>query len=356
MVRYIAVSVVSTLLISALVMHGVSLAGETDPDDVVLDVPHVADTGNAWTAACITMMLKYFNGGITLENILHKAGRPPVINFGAVDEWSKRDYKLRLRFVERVTMNDIIESINKKYPVMTLQRYSMDNAGCTSRLVVGYNLKTKELIARDPGQDKPYRMAQSVFQKLWDGRPRACPGWPDRFYFIAHPADIFPGDVTLDVPFESNRGGTCASSSMAMMLRFAGAKTGFNEVLKVAGLPPVINYGGVDKWIRKEFGLKLVRFEKRAIDDIIACVQKGHPVMVLQQHSVYNPGGHNRVVVGYNLGSRELIINDPSELGYEYRMPFGMFEKMWDLLPKTCPGWPPRPMWLILPENKSAPL
>ena len=336
-------------------MHGVSFAEEKKQDDVVLEVPHVADTENAWAAACLTMMLKFFNDGITIENVIRKSGRPPVINFAAVDEWAKKDYRLRLRFVESVTMDDIIESINKKHPLMVLQRQSIDKAVCSTRLVVGYNLKTEELIAQDPGQDNPYRMAQSVFLKLWDSRPRACPGWPDRFFFIAHPADIFPDDVTLDVPFESNRGSTCASSSMAMMLRYAGAKTGFNEVLKVAGLPPIINYGGVDKWIRKEFGLKLVRFEKRAISDIITCVQKGHPVMVLQQHSLYNPGGHNRVVVGYNLKSRELIINDPSELGYEYRMQFGMFEKMWDILPKICPGWPSRPMWLVLPENKDAP-
>lgn len=73
--------------------------------------------------------------------------------------------------------------------------------------------------------------------------------------------------------------------------------------------------------------------------------------MVLQQFSENEIVGHNSLVIGYNLIRSEFILNDSSDLGQSYRISFDLFEKLWDLLPQSCPGWPKRFFWIIEKNN-----
>jgi hypothetical protein len=52
--------------------------------------------------------------------------------------------------------------------------------------------------------------------------------------------------------------------------------------------------------------------------------------VVLQHFSEDNRDGHDRVVIGYNIGTRELILNDPSPYGPGYRMSFDLFNDLWN--------------------------
>jgi len=45
-------------------------------------------------------------------------------------------------------------------------------------------------------------------------------------------------EVRLDVPFEPNIGGTCFSSSFAMVMRYWGKDVHVDDVLKVVGKSP----------------------------------------------------------------------------------------------------------------------
>jgi hypothetical protein len=239
---------------------------------------------------------------------------------------------------------------------MILQQASLGSRIATNRIVSGYNEIKKEFILTDPAnQGKFYRINVDIFLKLWDNMPIICPGWPKRFFWTIVPR-ILPGDFLLTVPFEPNHGQTCASSSMTMLLKFIKLPIKFEDVVSRSGLPPIINYKKVDEWIRKNYKLKLVQFNNRTINDIIKCIKAGYPVMVLQQFKLDHVEGHNRVVVGYNTTRKEFIINDPSDIGFEYRMSFDVFQKLWDKLPLSCPGWPPNFFWIILPVDKTAPI
>ena len=324
-------------------------------DDVLLDIPFVRDKENTWACANMAMMFKYYEPEITLDDVVQRAGYPPVLDYAAVNTWLGEKYKLKMARYDNRSLKDIFASIDNGYPVMVLQQFSLDQAVGSNRVVAGYNLTTEEVLVKEPRRPL-FRMSFNEFEKLRDLLPEVCPGWPDRFFWSVSPL-FLPGDVYLDVPFEPNHGLTCASSSMTMMLKFLGKDAAFDQVLDKAGLPPVIDYNAVDKWIKKRFGLRLIRYDNRSIGDIVTCIDAGFPAMVLQQFLPDQASGHNRVVIGYNSTIRELILHDPSELGYAYRMSYDTFNELWDLLPKVCPGWPgERFFWIVLEDGVESPL
>jgi len=166
----------------------------------------------------------------------------------------------------------------------------------------------------------------------------------------------FIGFRVLNVPFEPNQGGTCASSSMTMILKFNGLDITFEDVYAIAGPPPIINYSGVDQWIREDFGLTLKLYPNRTIEDVIKAIDAGYPVMVLQVYWTDQLTGHNRVIVGYDLKRNEFIANDPSDFGPYFRIPFATFQELWRLWKIVEPGWPANFLWLILKVSDPDPI
>lgn len=155
--------------------------------------------------------------------------------------------------------------------------------------------------------------------------------------------------VVLNVPYEPNHGGagTCASSSMTMLLKYAGLNVTFDDIYRIAGPPPVINYDAVNAWITRDFGLTLKLYPNRTVQDVMKAIDAGYPVMVLQVKWTDQLLGHNRVVIGYDLDRNEFIVNDPSDFGPNFRIPFATFQELWRLLPTAEPGWPPNVLWLV---------
>jgi hypothetical protein len=141
-------------------------------------------------------------------------------------------------------------------------------------------------------------------------------------------------DVLLNVPFEPNRGSTCASSSFTMVLKYLGQPITFDHVFAIFGLPPFYpaHWMRFENWVEEDLDLQMETYAPCTIDHIMSCIDYGYPVVVLQHFS--NPeghdDGHDRVVIGYNIGTKELILNDPSEYGPGYRMSFDLFDDLWN--------------------------
>jgi hypothetical protein len=160
-------------------------------------------------------------------------------------------------------------------------------------------------------------------------------------------------DMSLKVPFETNRGSTCLSSSLAMVLQYYKTGATFDDVFAIFGLPPGFY---ASKWIQFEnwietFGLAMITYDKATIEDVLQCVYRGLPVVVLQHH--HDSGeGHDRVVIGYNLAKQEFILNDPSNYGPGYRMSFDEFDSLWNF-----DGYgSTRLLYLIIPKTSQNPL
>jgi hypothetical protein len=347
---------VVVLILAALAVPAEREYGQgTAPNEILQEVDFVADRGNTWSAACITMLVSRYRKGVTLDEVVRRTGYPPVLNYRAADDWLRRAFKLRLTMRGNGTVGEIAGLVERDGPVMVLQQIP-GSTSCSHSLVVGHNRDTREFIFRDPSnQGIPFRKTYAQFLSQWDITGAACAGWPAHPYLTIDPAG-YPGDEMLEVPFEENRGSTCASSSMTMLIRYFRPGAGFREVLARAGMPPIINYDAVARWMKKAHGLEMIRYDGKTVQDIMHCIRSGYPVMVIQQFRADRAEGHNRVVVGFNTARDELMLNDPSELGAEYRMPVPEFERLWDLLPGSCPGWPPRPMWLVVPAGKAPPL
>lgn len=324
-------------------------------NDIHLKIPYIQYRENSWAAACMTMMFQYYDRRISLKQVVSKCGHPPILDYVAVDNWLREHYEIRLIRYDNKTINDIMKCIDLGSPVMILQQHSIEKKIDATRIITGYNRYRKEFIIKEPtNSGKEYRMSFETFQILWDSLPDIVPGWPLNFFWTVIPA-YFDNDVMLKVPFEPNRGETCASSSMTMIINYWGRNVKFKDVSERAGMPPVIDYDNVDRWLRNSHNLKLISFNEKTLNDIIACIDNGYPVMVLQQFLPNQKVGHNRVVIGYNMQRGEFILNDPSELGCEYRMSFQLFQEMWDILPEVCPGWPDHFFWLIIPMDMENP-
>ena len=221
--------------------------------EVILDIPFVPDYGNTFSASCIVMMLKYYNSNISFNELLIILGTKPLLDYDAVDEWVKAQYNLRFKRYDNSSIQDIIDFIDKGYPVMVLQQFSAGKEISIYRIVVGYNLENKEFILTDPSmQGKVYRISFILFQTLVELFLQNSQGWNSFFFWSVHPA-FFPDDVILDVPFEPNHGQTCAASCMTMVLKYFGLNISFEDVIHNVGIPPLIDYESFNQWINDEW-------------------------------------------------------------------------------------------------------
>jgi hypothetical protein len=154
-------------------------------------------------------------------------------------------------------------------------------------------------------------------------------------------------DVKLNVPYVPNYGNTCVTSSFTMVLKYYRTGAEFADVWNVVGYPA--DYDAFDYWIRNDYDLRLELLSNQIIDDIIHYIDEGFPVIAVQQHSNWQPIGHARVVIGYNLTRNQFIVHDPSNLGPNYRMSFDMFVELWENLTDHIePWWEPTPAFLII--------
>jgi len=134
----------------------------------VVDVPYVPNYGETCASSSMTMMLKGYDSSITFDDVLNKAGLPPIINYDAVDEWIREEFDLTLEMYIYRRIDDILTCIDEGYPVMVLQVFSAQVHTGHNRVVIGYNLKKETLIVHDPSPLGPdYEMSFEYFDQLW---------------------------------------------------------------------------------------------------------------------------------------------------------------------------------------------
>jgi hypothetical protein len=161
-------------------------------------------------------------------------------------------------------------------------------------------------------------------------------------------------DTVLNVSFEPNRGNTCCSSSFAMVLEYYLPSVTFDDVYGIFGLPPFSAdvWKEFESWAEGNLNMEMFTYNKGTIDDMIKCIDKGHPVVVLQKFDASNPEGHNRAVISYNSEEGVLILNDPSEHGPSYKMSFDLFTELWNYNGYGTTGT----FYLIIPRGSENPM
>lgn len=130
------------------------------------------------------------------------------------------------------------------------------------------------------------------------------------------PTKPYQPEKKLDVPFEPNLGGTCFSSSFAMVMRYWGKDIHVNDVLEVVGRPPFKGYEHpeLNWWMKRKHGLRFKYLPNSSIENVKIYLNEGYPVIVHQTFSLFDNSGHNRVVIGYSDTNEIFVINDPSYL------------------------------------------
>lgn len=163
----------------------------------------------------------------------------------------------------------------------------------------------------------------------------------------------YSSEVKLNVPFEPNLGDTCFSSSFAMVMRYWGKNVNVHDVLKIVGRPPFSGYEHPElgHWMEKHYELKLKYLPYSKIEDVKAFLNEGYPVVVHQTFSLQENSGHNRVVIGYDDKRSIFIVNDPSNLGPNYEIPYDVFKKLWTRITLYESG-PHNKAYLVIPLRK----
>ena len=164
----------------------------------------------------------------------------------------------------------------------------------------------------------------------------------------------YSSEVRLDVPFEPNLGGTCFSSSFAMVMRFWGKDVAVDDVLKVVGRPPFKGYEHpeLNWWMKKNYELQFKYLPNSSIEQVKRYLNEGYPVILHQMFSSDETTGHNRVVVGYSDKKGVFIVNDPSPLGKDYEIPYAEFSKLWREITSYETWGPANKAYLVMPVKQ----
>jgi hypothetical protein len=158
-------------------------------------------------------------------------------------------------------------------------------------------------------------------------------------------------EVRLDVPFEPNLGGTCFSSSFAMVMRYWGQDVHVEDVVKVVGRPPFKGYEHpeLNWWMKRNYKLKFKYLLNSSVEQVKRYLNEGYPVIVHQMFSSHEPTGHDRVVVGYSDKKGVFIVNDPSPLGKDHEIYYAEFSKLWREIASYETWGPANKAYLVMP-------
>ena len=161
----------------------------------------------------------------------------------------------------------------------------------------------------------------------------------------------YSSEVRLDVPFEPNLGGTCFSSSFAMVMRYWGKDVHVDDILKVVGKPPFKGYEHpeLNWWMKRNHKLKFKYLPNSSVEQVKRYLNEGYPVIVHQMFSSHEPTEHNRVVVGYSDKKGVFIVNDPSPFGKNYEISYAEFSKLWREIASYETSGPANKAYLLMP-------
>lgn len=334
----------------------------TMPGDMLVQLSTVEDPdGSKPLAACFAMLLKVHDRNITTGQV-HTVMKGDFTYFGCLQEWARTNHGILLGRHEYGSTADILHRLKNNTAVMVCLLDAGREKWPQYRIVLGCNTARNEVLLTDPyAEGYYYRLPVQEF-----GRQRLAVMQKEKHFppLICWTAERDPqdkDDVVLDVPYvTADVDNSCGSCSMAMMLKYLGTPATFNDVVRLAGIPHTeygtLNYARVNTWTKSRFKIRTHWYHNATVADTVAIIRAGYPLMALQNYHSFRPGGHGRVVVGFNLRTRVLLINDPSEIGYRYRMPFAFFERMWTEHAARFPTDPKNMLMVFTPLDKEPPV
>lgn len=138
---------------------------------------------------------------------------------------------------------------------------------------------------------------------------------------------LLPQAEVADVPFHPQEENYCGPAALAMALGWSGLDVGPAETAALVFTP---GRGGTLQHDvlagARRYGRLAV--EIRGLDDLLAEVAAGHPVIVLQNLGLsWYPVWHYAVVIGYDLPRGEILLHSGSER--RHRMALRTFEHTW---------------------------
>lgn len=153
------------------------------------------------------------------------------------------------------------------------------------------------------------------------GRPVPLPA-PDAF------ADIPAHQQLEQVPFYAQDAYQCGPAALAMILNHRGIRATPEALKERVYLPQRKGTLQVELVAAGRERDMLVYPLARKLEDVIAEVNAGNPVLVMQNLAFdWLPQWHYAVVVGYDLARREMIVH--SGLNEARREPFEVFMRTW---------------------------
>jgi len=142
------------------------------------------------------------------------------------------------------------------------------------------------------------------------------------------PADVPERIELADVPFHPQQDYSCGPAALATSLGHFGIGVAPEELISQVYLPT--RRGSLQLEMlaaARRHGMVSYRLAPR-FDDVLREIAAGIPVIVLQDYGVWPvPLWHYAVAVGYDRGSRELILRSGEKR--RLTIPFGVFEYTW---------------------------
>lgn len=132
------------------------------------NVCFVRQSGTYWCGpASLTMCLNYWGANISQEIVAAEVYNPST---NLTSKLAMREYPEELGFkTEELTgsMNGLRRRIGRGFPVVVLQKYSLQDAYGHYRVVVGYNDETQQVTTFDPILGPNYNISYTEFTELW---------------------------------------------------------------------------------------------------------------------------------------------------------------------------------------------
>lgn len=145
---------------------------------------------------------------------------------------------------------------------------------------------------------------------------------------LAHPGDRLPVTQVDGVPFFPQADRACGPASLAMVLVWSGLSSG-PEALSTQVYTPGREGSLASDMVAAARRNGRLAVPVTTLDDLLAEVAAGHPVVVFQNLGLdMHPVWHFAVAVGYDLSDRVIVLHSGIEEGQ--RLSLDTFEHTWD--------------------------
>lgn len=199
-----ALVILFILSLSYSILPRLSISGETALSTFyVYNVPYVSQSNAYWCGpATLTMVLNFWNVNMSQEEIAVEIF-DPMTNLTAISEMKAYVQRLGLKYEEpEGSIENLKKYVSRGFPVIVLQKYSLQSAYGHYRVVVGYDDENRQTVTLDPILGHNYNITYTEFAELWKpGATFTTFNW----MFVVIPQDRFLVDLMGNFQFLMNQ-------------------------------------------------------------------------------------------------------------------------------------------------------